>query len=136
MAEGCSLRRYESGEVLIPRLELAVTFWRRFAGLQFRRGPAADQAVLFSPCHSIHTHWMRFAIDVVLVDATGVVLEVRAAVAPWRLVRGPRGTRVVIESAANVLANRVASGDRLAVSCGAKDAGFSFESADSRERIR
>lgn len=78
-------------------LEVADGFWSRFIGLQFRRELAEGAGMLLVPCAGIHTFWMRFPIDVVFLSEQGVVLDVRRAVAPWRIVTAPKGAYAVLE---------------------------------------
>ena len=92
-----------SGQIVVERLSLADTFWGRLCGLQFRRPLPAGTGLLLVPCGSIHTMWMRFAIDVAMLDRSGRVLYVRRAVRPWRYVHAPRGTHAVLETAAGDL---------------------------------
>lgn len=103
----------ESGEVLVPNLKLAATFWSRFRGLQFRRDFPIDEGLLIAPCRSIHTHWMRFAIDVMMIDGDGVVLKIQQNLRPWRTCGGPKETRFVLEVPAESAAMKV--GERLAI---------------------
>jgi uncharacterized protein len=93
----------DSGKVLVERLLIADGFWSRFRGLQFRRELPPGEGLLLAPCSSIHTMWMRFAIDVAMLDRTGRTLAVRKAVRPWRLAFAPRGTHAVLEVAAGNL---------------------------------
>ena len=58
----------ETGEVLVERLLVAKTFWHRFVGLQFASPLAADCGLLLRGSRSIHTFWMRFAIDVIFLS--------------------------------------------------------------------
>lgn len=85
--------------VLLEKLEIAKTFWRRFVGLQFRRESAIDSGLLLSPCSSIHTCFMRFPIDVLMLNAEGYVIGIRRRVRPWRVVLCPKGTTQVVETA-------------------------------------
>jgi uncharacterized membrane protein (UPF0127 family) len=87
----------ERGAVVVADLELASGFWSRLRGLQFRSALPASSGLLLIPCGSIHTFCMRFAIDVIWLDARGVVLGVRAGVRPWRIALAPRGTQAVLE---------------------------------------
>lgn len=87
----------QTGRVVVPRLEVADGFWHRFLGWQFRRLPPLGHGLLLVPCQSIHTCWMRFAIDVAAVDRAGRVLEVRRAVRPWRAALLPLATHAVLE---------------------------------------
>ncbi|MDX1926557.1 MAG: DUF192 domain-containing protein, partial [Pirellulaceae bacterium] len=56
------------GRVILPELEIASTFWSRFVGLQFRRELPKHSGLWLSPCSSIHTCFMRFPIDVLMLD--------------------------------------------------------------------
>jgi uncharacterized protein len=58
-----------------------------------------DRGLLIAPCRSIHTVGMRFALDLVWLDADEAVRRVVHDVAPRRL-RSDRGARSVIEVAA------------------------------------
>ena len=64
---------------------------------------AGGRDLIRRQCASIHTMWMRFAIDVAMLDFTGRTLAVRHAVRPWRLVFAPRGTHAVLEASAGTL---------------------------------
>lgn len=88
-----------SNRVLIERLEVANSFWSRFWGLQLRAKLPSDSGIWLSPCSSIHTCFMRFPIDVVMLDAELTVLGVRSHLKPWRAIRCVRGTVSVIETA-------------------------------------
>lgn len=103
----------DTGEVVIARLEVADTFWRRFRGLQFRRPLAPDEGLLLTPCRTIHTHWMRFSIDVACLDREGIVLAVFANMRPWRIVRRVNGTQSIVETASGMLAPKIQVGSRL-----------------------
>ncbi len=79
-----------AGTVIIPRLELADTFLKRLVGLQFRKALPGDSGLCIWPCSSIHTCFMRFSIDVWMLDRQGRVLKCRRRVRPWRLAIAPR----------------------------------------------
>jgi uncharacterized protein len=93
----------DSAAVVIERLTIADRFWSRFCGLQFRRPLPPGQGILLAPCASIHTMWMRFAIDAAMLDRTGKVLALHRAVRPWRILFAPRGTHAVLEASAGTL---------------------------------
>lgn len=75
-----------SEEILVGDLCVAETFWQRLVGLQFSRPLEPGSGLLLRNCHSIHTLWMRFAIDVIFLSEDLEVVEVRREVAPWRFV--------------------------------------------------
>ena len=98
-----SLIRRGSGEVVVPEVRLAVTFFSRLRGLQFQPPLPPECGLLLAPCGSIHTHWLRFPIDVAMIDDGGKVLLVRRFLRPWRMLPGPKGTACVLETAAGCL---------------------------------
>jgi uncharacterized protein len=115
MAADYQLTDARTGQVLVPRLEQARTFWRRLRGLMFRRPLQPGEGLLIVPCRSIHTHWMRAAIDVVLMDRDGVVLSVRRHVPPWRIIHGTPDTHAILETAGGQLPECVQVGRCLCV---------------------
>lgn len=74
----------ESGETLVEDLYLADSFWQRFLGLQFLRTLGPTEGLLLRGCNSVHTMWMRFAIDIVFLNEDLEIIEIQTAVKPWR----------------------------------------------------
>jgi uncharacterized protein len=81
-------------------------------GWQFRSRPAPGVGLLLAPCASIHTCWMRFALDIVWLDREGTVLAVGRGVRPWRFAFAPRRTLAVLELPAGEAA-QIQAGARL-----------------------
>ena len=102
-----------TGCVIVERLTFAATFWTRFRGLQLRKTLPAKEGLLIAPCRSIHTHWMRFAIDVAMLNHSGVVVEFHSAVRPWRMLAGDRSVAYVLETTAGEL--KASVGDQLGI---------------------
>jgi uncharacterized membrane protein (UPF0127 family) len=71
----------------------------RRRGLARLEAPAPASALLLEHCRSIHTIGMRYALDLVWIDAGGVPVRLDEAVGPWRL-RTCLRARAVIEAAA------------------------------------
>ncbi|GIZ52342.1 DUF192 domain-containing protein [Noviherbaspirillum aridicola] len=69
------------------RLRVANSFCSRFAGLMFKKRLAADEALLLTWCQSVHTAFMRFAIDLVYLDENGCVTKCVEKLKPWRCSR-------------------------------------------------
>ncbi len=109
------LVRQCDGQVLLPELKLAVSYWSRLAGLQFQRQLKPQQGLWLAPCSSLHTCFMRFPIDVVMLDAQQVVVGCKRKLRPWRICICPRGTKAVVETAVGAI--EVAVGDRLEIDC-------------------
>lgn len=94
-------------------VEVALSRNARRKGLLGRDGLAPFSAMVLAPCAAVHTMFMRFAIDVVFVDADGRALRVVPGLAPWRAAMSPMA-HAVIELPAGTLASReVAVGDPL-----------------------
>lgn len=87
-----------TGACYLQDLEVANTFWTRFVGLQFRGAMAKNTGLLLAPCSSLHTCFMRFPIDVWMLDKNGFVLGVRRNLRPWRVAVCVRGTKQIIET--------------------------------------
>ena len=99
---------------LVTAGRVADSFWSRFVGLMGAKGLAAGEGLLITRSNSIHTHFMRFPIDVVYVSRDGHVVHVDRAMAPWRFGRIHRGARFVVELPAGA-AEGTEVGDVLAV---------------------
>jgi uncharacterized membrane protein (UPF0127 family) len=65
-------------------------------GLLGRDGLEPDEGILLRPASSVHTFFMKFAIDVVFLDRDGGVLKVVSNLEPWRLA-GARRSKAVLE---------------------------------------
>ena len=90
---------------------VAESFAARMRGLLGRRALPAREGMLIRRESSVHTFFMRFAIDVVFLDADERVLRIDANVGPWRL-KACRGARSVLELAAGASAG-LSVGDRI-----------------------
>jgi hypothetical protein len=88
--------RDTAGRVLCGRCRIAENPFTRMRGLLGRDSLPPGEGLLLRPAGQIHTAFMRFAIDVVFLDRSGVVLAVRSDLAPWRMA-GVRGARAVLE---------------------------------------
>ena len=95
-----------SGRTPLPRGRLRllkVTGWRgRLRGLLCRPPPGPRSGILLAPCAAVHTFGMRHAIDVAFVSADGKVMEMRRALAPWRVALS-LGAVAVVEMRAGVI---------------------------------
>ena len=74
----------------------ADSFLSRLCGLLGSRGLEAGEGLWIPRTSSVHTHFMRFAIDVVFVDGDGRVAKVVRSLRPWRFA-GARGAKDVLE---------------------------------------
>jgi uncharacterized membrane protein (UPF0127 family) len=99
------------GQILASHIELAVDSESRRRGLLGRDRLDEGAALIIAPCSSIHTFFMRFAIDVIFVARDGRVLKAYAAVGPRRIALR-FGAFAVVELAAGAIARcRTQAGD-------------------------
>lgn len=73
-----------NGRVVAANLATAATSWGRFRGLMWRSSLPPGHALLIEPARGIHTHFMRFPIDLVYLDDAGRVTGLREGMRPWR----------------------------------------------------
>ncbi|ABM56041.1 DUF192 domain-containing protein [Verminephrobacter eiseniae] len=104
---------------LLPRLRIrqAQGFWARFIGLMGRPDPRAAaardagnaartggaSALLIAHCTSVHTCFMRYALDIIYLDAQGRITRQALALAPWRCSRAGPGAAHVLELPAGAI---------------------------------
>jgi hypothetical protein len=80
-----------------------------------RRALPEGQALLLDPCTSVHTFFMRFAIDVIFLDKDFRVVKIIPAMKPWRTALGGRGAHSALELNGGVAqASGLEVGDTLA----------------------
>ncbi|MFF8288090.1 DUF192 domain-containing protein [Streptomyces sp. NPDC016309] len=126
-----NLREWRDGDGLLTFLDrpaqapvpvgIAASFGTRRRGLLGRDGIAG--ALLLSPCNSVHTFRMRFAIDVAYLDRDLRVVDV-ATMPPGRLGLPRLRARHVLEAEAGAMERwGVRTGTRLAVTVGPAPAG-------------
>jgi uncharacterized membrane protein (UPF0127 family) len=78
---------------------VATSFISRFRGLMGVAALPPGTGLLLPRTRSVHTHFMRFPIDVVFLDSERRIVSVVQALRPWRLVRA-KGAESVLELAA------------------------------------
>ncbi|CEK15024.1 hypothetical protein CWRG_01021 [Chthonomonas calidirosea] len=98
-----SLLEVESGKVVIEKLYVADTFWKQAVGLLGKRGLNENEGLWIEPCNGVHTFGMRFAIDLLFLDKSGLAVHRAFHVKPWRICGPIWGTRIVVEMPAGAL---------------------------------
>lgn len=95
------------------RVEKADDFFSRGIGLLGRAGLPAGDALWLVPGKSIHTWFMRFAIDALFLDKGLTVVKVMEDMRPWRVSPWVGEAHSVLELQGGALRGSVAVGDRL-----------------------
>ena len=102
------------GKVLATRAEEATSFYARFLGLMGRSELPFGEGLPLDPCNSIHTFFMRIAIDALFLDAGGKVSKAFPALPPWRVTGVYFKVRSVLELPAGTVAGSgTVEGDEL-----------------------
>lgn len=104
---------HQAGGVTPLQLESAATPWTRLRGLLGRRNLPAAHGLWISPCNSVHCCFMRFAIDVLYLDAEQRIIAIRHNLRPWRFSACWRARSVVELSAGECQRLHIEPGDSL-----------------------
>lgn len=89
-------------ELLGREVPVAATRLSRLLGLALLQSERAGPGLLIPRCRSVHTFGMRFALDLVFLDAGGRVVETRRGVRPRRVARCRGAAQVLELPSANV----------------------------------
>lgn len=102
--------------VLSTRARVASSMRDRMVGLLGHHSLGSDEGLILMACRSIHTWFMRFAIDVVFVDHQWGVIALWHALPPWRVTSWVRQAQAVIELPAGTAKKaQLLVGDQLIV---------------------
>jgi uncharacterized protein len=108
------IRNETRGTILARDVRRATNPWTRFLGLMGRKTLPPGEALLFPGEKGVHTHFMRFPIDVVFYDRDSTVIEIAHELRPWRFSAYKRKAAGLIElHAGTARASATQVGDRL-----------------------
>jgi uncharacterized membrane protein (UPF0127 family) len=94
-------------------MKVASSFMDRMIGLMFRKDMYGFDGLLIKNCNSIHTFFMRYALDVVFLDKELKVVKVYRNIKPWRATRIVWGARQALEVKAGLLPEGLEKGKEL-----------------------
>jgi len=104
------------GSVIGDHVEVADTSSTRGKGLLGRVGLDAGAGLWIKPCSGVHMFGMKFAIDVIGLDANRAVIKLWPNLKPWRMSPISLRLRSVIELPAGRIAEcQVELGDLLQI---------------------
>jgi uncharacterized membrane protein (UPF0127 family) len=95
---------------LVCRCRVATSFVSRCRGLMGAARLEPGTGLLLPRTSSVHTHFMRFPIDVIFLDSERRIVAIAKALRPWRLARA--------KAAASVLELAAGECDRLGLAEG------------------
>lgn len=110
----CEIRIERTNQPLARRAETARSLRERMVGLLGRSALPEGEGLILLACHSIHTVFMRFAIDAVFVDGRWKVLHICKALPPGRMSPIVWRAKAVVELPAGAAERaQLEAGDRL-----------------------
>lgn len=120
------------------RLREAGGFFSRLRGLLFKPPLAPDEALLLTPCASVHTCGMGYAIDLAFLDAEGCIVKLAPALKPWRVAAAAKAHSALELTAGAIDTYRLGVGERLSVTRtgGGEQATGSASAAPRARRLR
>jgi uncharacterized protein len=86
-----------NGRILADHLLVANTFWTRLRGLMFTSSLPSNSAMHITPCRSVHTFFMNYAIDVVYLDADFQIVAIDKTMVPRKFGKLHKGAVSVVE---------------------------------------
>lgn len=72
-------------------------FRQRLLGLMFKSSLPDNSGLLLAPCGSVHTFFMRFALDLVYLDDAARIVRLVESLPPWRFNLGCAQARQTLE---------------------------------------
>lgn len=103
-----------TGQVIKENLKLIDSFSGRLMGLMFTRSFPQGEGVVIKPCQGVHTFFMRYPIDVILLDGDDRVVYAKLSLKPYRVTPFLLKARTAVEMPAGTLQDgSVSYGDKL-----------------------
>ena len=111
-----SIVNLRTHEVLFSHVFVPTTFLKRTLGLMGQKALEEGAALMITRCGSIHTHFMRFAMDAIFVDKDLKVQSIYKNIKPWRFVfAGPTSYSVIEFTSDYFDYRKIRLGDQLSV---------------------
>jgi uncharacterized protein len=84
--------------VTIPfQIKMADSFFKRFKGLMFRKDSIRDEGLWIVPCNAVHMFFMKFPLDIVLLNEQDEVVGVHHSLKPWRMTKPMKEAHSTLE---------------------------------------
>lgn len=102
--------------VIATQVKVAKNFFTRTIGLLSRKSLSKEEGLVIKPCSSIHTFFMKFAIDVLFINKKGQIIALYENVKPWKILPLHFTSSYVIElPAGTILDKNIDKGDVVRV---------------------
>lgn len=109
------MRNQTRNAVLGEAVDVADTSEKRRVGLLKHERLEPGEGLWIKPCESVHTFFMKFAIDLVYVDRKHKVRKVRKAVPPWRVSACLTAHSIIELPAGTIERTGTQAGDELSI---------------------
>jgi uncharacterized membrane protein (UPF0127 family) len=110
------VKNVEKNTILASRCKLAGNFFKRFMGLMGRKHLDTGEALLITPCNSIHMFFMKFSLDVIFLDENNTIVYLLEGIRPWSVSPLIKEACSVLElPAGTIKATGSETGDRLVI---------------------
>lgn len=106
-----------TGKVLAEKAMLANSTFKRVKGLMFSDRMEGFDALIISPCNSIHTFFMKYSIDVIFLNNKLEIVKVKRNISPWRVTPIYFRATQVIEFEAGIVGDNLSEGESVDVVC-------------------
>lgn len=103
--------------ILAEKLEIAESFKDRLLGLMFSTSLGPRDALMLTPCKSIHTFFMNYPIDVLFLDKENKIVKIYKNMVPWRMTGFCFRAEKVIELKGNSLPEKIKEDMELVIEC-------------------
>lgn len=103
----------EKNERVVAKVSKTSHFFERMVGLLGTAKLNDNEGLLISPCSSVHTFGMRYAIDVIFIDKHWTVVKTVKSLKPWRLSASNKANMVLEIAANNLEQNKLSVGQKL-----------------------
>ena len=112
-ATAMTMENQRTGERIAEHVREARNPLSRSVGLLGKKTLPDGEALLIRPCWSIHTWFMRFALDVIFLDRENRVLKVALNMGPWRMAMAKGAHSVIEMKAGSLTEGDLEPGDQL-----------------------
>lgn len=99
-------------KIIFNNLEEANTYTKRLKGLLCKKHIESDYALIIYPCKGIHTLFMKFLIDLIVLNKQKEVIIKYSNIEPFKIIKGTKEWYYVIECH-NDKSEEVEVGDKL-----------------------
>ena len=104
-----------TGQLVAERAVLASNPWTRMKGLLGRASMPASEAIILRPAASIHTLFMRFALDIIYLDREDRVVKVVPNLVPYRFSAAKKAHTVLEMTSGATAGSDLQPGDQLLI---------------------